>query len=600
MARTFPSPRLQPSSTPPTAWRYGSLSVAAAAVLLGAIDTYVIVLALPAILSDVGVGLERLQAGTPIISGFLLGYVVMMPLLGRLSDIYGRRPLLLLCLTLFAAGSLVTASAHDLGSAVAGRALQGLGGGGLVPVTLALVADLWPPQERGVPLGIVGAVQELGSVLGPLYGGALLTVGTWRAIFWLNLALAAALAAGLWVVRLAGATRRSRRTAFWRVDPIGTALAALALTSGALALVAPDPLRADATFGSLYTALGAVALTPLSLTAGAAAIAFGAWELRARSGPRVSRLRELARRADWPGSALLGGALAAVVVVFATADPSREVLSSSAVWALPAGAAAAGAFVMRERSARSPLIALRDFRARAAWGAMLTNFATGAALMAALVDVPLFARTTAFSDSQLGAALVLLRLLIGIPVGAVAGGLLWRRAGSRTVAAGGLIVAAAALLSMARWDAATLVAPLGVSWLHPSDPALIAAGIGFGLVIAPVNAAMLGVVAPAAHGLASALVVVARAVGMLVGVSVLTAVGLHAFFASAAALPSAQLLCPRTPLACPSFDALLRRAVLDELHTVFVGAAIAAAIAAALAGTLLIGRPDRHARQRHA
>ena len=129
------------------------LAIAAVSVLVAAMDTYVIVLALPAIMADVGIGVDQLQAATPIVSGFLLGYVVVMPLLGRLSDIYGRRPLLLLCLAVFAAGSLVTASATDLGSVVAGRALQGLGGGGLVPVTLALVADLWPADVRGLPLG---------------------------------------------------------------------------------------------------------------------------------------------------------------------------------------------------------------------------------------------------------------------------------------------------------------------------------------------------------------------------------------------------------------------------------------------------------------
>ena len=173
------------------------LAIAAASVLVAAMDTYVIVLALPAIMADVGIGVDQLQAATPIVSGFLLGYIVVMPLLGRLSDIHGRRPLLLLCLAVFAAGSLVTASATDIGSVVAGRALQGLGGGGLVPVTLALVADFWPADVRILPLGVIGGVQELGSVLGPLYGGLILTISSWQTIFWLNLPIGGVLALGL-------------------------------------------------------------------------------------------------------------------------------------------------------------------------------------------------------------------------------------------------------------------------------------------------------------------------------------------------------------------------------------------------------------------
>ena len=191
-------------------WR---LSFAAAGVMLAAADTYVVVLALPAIMADIGLSLDHLQAATPIISGFLLGYVALLPLLGRLSDILGRGPVFVGCLLLFAFGSLVTSSAQDLTGAVVGRALQGAGGGGLVPVTLAIVADLWPAGRRGFPLGVVGGVQELGSVLGPLYGAAILTFSTWRLIFWLNLPLAAMLGAGFLLSRPTPSATRSGRGA---------------------------------------------------------------------------------------------------------------------------------------------------------------------------------------------------------------------------------------------------------------------------------------------------------------------------------------------------------------------------------------------------
>ncbi len=124
----------------------------------------------------------------------MLGYVGALPLVGRIADLRGRVPVLVGSLVVFSLGSLVTASAYDLASMVAGRVLQGVGGGGLLPATLALVADLYPPRRRGLPLGVVGAVQELGNVVGPLYGGVVLAVGTWRDIFWINLAVGLVLA----------------------------------------------------------------------------------------------------------------------------------------------------------------------------------------------------------------------------------------------------------------------------------------------------------------------------------------------------------------------------------------------------------------------
>ncbi|MEP6797243.1 MAG: MFS transporter, partial [Lapillicoccus sp.] len=146
------------------------LAVASLAVLLAAADTYVVVLALPDMMAGVGLGIESIQRATPIISGFLLGYVAVLPLIGRLADVLDRSRILLTCMMIFVVGSAVTALAVELPVLVAGRVIQGLGGGGLVPATLAIVADLWPRERRGAPLGVVGAVQELGAVLGPVLG----------------------------------------------------------------------------------------------------------------------------------------------------------------------------------------------------------------------------------------------------------------------------------------------------------------------------------------------------------------------------------------------------------------------------------------------
>src|SRR3954469_7015111 len=173
------------------------LGLAAVAVMFAAADTYVVVLSLPDMMGSVGLSVDQLQRAAPIVSGFLLGYVAMLPLIGRIADLRGRTPVLVAALVVFAFGSLVTAAAYDLGSLVTGRFLQGVGGGGLVPVTLALGADLSPAERRGVPLGVVGAVQELGSVLGPLYGAVVLAFGTWRDIFWINLAVGLLLAAAI-------------------------------------------------------------------------------------------------------------------------------------------------------------------------------------------------------------------------------------------------------------------------------------------------------------------------------------------------------------------------------------------------------------------
>ncbi len=222
------------------------LALAAVAVAFAAADTYVVVLALPEMVGAVGVSTEELQRAAPIISGFLLGYVAMLPLIGRIADLRGRLPVLVAALVIFAFGSLVTALAYDMPSMVTGRFLQGLGGGGLVPATLALVADLYPVHRRAVPLGIVSAVQEAGSVLGPVFGAAVLAVADWRAIFLINLAvglvLAAAIQSTTWSER--SRTKRDAGPTAPLAGPPRGALLLVTLVPGRWCSYAPRPCSA--------------------------------------------------------------------------------------------------------------------------------------------------------------------------------------------------------------------------------------------------------------------------------------------------------------------------------------------------------------------
>src|SRR3990172_7903745 len=130
------------------------------AVFLGALDQTVVVTLLEPILNGVDVPLGEFYRAAWVINGYILGYVVAMPLMGRIADVYGHARIFLLALFVFLVGSLWVSASQSLNMLIVARAVQAVGGGALVPVSMAIVADHVPVARRAVGLGFLGAAAE--------------------------------------------------------------------------------------------------------------------------------------------------------------------------------------------------------------------------------------------------------------------------------------------------------------------------------------------------------------------------------------------------------------------------------------------------------
>lgn len=160
-------------------------------VFIAADDQVVVVTILPSIMGDFRLGVDDLGQVSWIITGYLLGYTCGMPLIGKLSDVYGHRQVYVSAMVLFAVGSVLCAIANDLWPLVGYRILQAVGGGAVIPVTIAMIGHLFPPGRRAPALGLLGASAEFGGVIGPMWGALIDRFLDWRWVFWINVPLVA-------------------------------------------------------------------------------------------------------------------------------------------------------------------------------------------------------------------------------------------------------------------------------------------------------------------------------------------------------------------------------------------------------------------------
>ncbi len=375
-----------------------AMLVAGLGIFLAALDQTVIVTALWPISQEMAIPVTELDKAAWVVTAYLLGYTVALPLMGRVADVYGQRKIFLLSLGVFMLGSLLCAIAPSLGWLIAARGLQAVGGGAVLPVGMAMASHIYSQKHVPFMLGILGAVAEAGGVIGPLWGAAIMQwmdglfkISGWRWIFWVNLPLGLLFAALMFFTPSLARLPRFPG----RIDWLGAGLLGIGLLALSLGLSTPGSVGAWAGLNSLQPGEQAEWLTPQTV-----------------------------------------GLLALSLLMFAL-------------------------FAMWQRRAREPLMPhdLLSWRNRPFAAANLANLLVGAALIITMVNVPLYVASVLDGTAADG-GLMLLRMTAFIPLGAVAGGLLGVRVQYRWVAMAGLLVTAAGFLQMRGWTLQSADDPL--------------------------------------------------------------------------------------------------------------------------------------------
>jgi MFS family permease len=499
--------------------------------------------------SDLQIPLQQLDRAAWVISAYLLGYVIAMPFMGRISDLYGRRLVFVVCLSIFGVASLFCGLATVLGESiditflqhlginvaapgspgtpsllqpglvwlVAARFVQAAGGGAIIPVAMAVAGDYYGERQRALALGLVGMVTETGGVLGPLYGAAIVQTFTWHMIFYLNIPLVTLLLVCILFLLKRHSSDSTEPKGTQRLDLPGTLLLGASLICLSLGL-------------SQEAVVGSAGLT-------------------AANKPTPIQNNP--------------GLLACAFVLFL---------------------AFAGLEILRERRATHghtlPIVEPSLFKSRAFSASSLVSLLVGAALIIAMADIPLFIATV-LNGNALDSGLALLRLTVMIPIGAALGGWLCAHLTCRLTALVGLLLAAAGFWLMHQW-------PIAVD-LNQITLSTLSCGLGFGLVIAPISTTAINAVRTCQMGMGASVVTVLRMTGMILGLAGLTSWGLGRFYD---VVNSFRLPAGVTPFsqAYTTFEAHVATLAAHDVFTSIFLAAGVLCLVAILPAFLLEGR----------
>lgn len=433
---------------------------------LSALDQSIVATALPRIVGDLG-GVTHLSW---VVTAYVLTTTATMPLYGKLSDQYGRKPLLYAAILIFLAGSALCGLAQSMTQLIVFRAIQGLGAGGLLPLAQIIIGDLVPPRQRGRRQGLIGAVFAISSVAGPVIGGIITDALSWHWIFYINL-------------------------------PVG--LIAIAMIGTAL-----------------------------------------------RNRPHQATRRQI----DYAGAVLLAGATTALLLVLSLGGATLPWTSPEIIGFGIATVVLAVLFVRREMAAPEPILPMTLFGNRLFVVACSVLALTFMGLMGASVFFPLFFQVVMGVDAAMS-GLLISALMCGIVISSFTNGRVMHRTGrykpAQILGLGGASLAFAGL----SWGALT------GQGLWVIEPALLAVGLGLGLVMPNMTTAVQNAVPLRDMGAATATLAFFRSLGGVVGVAASGAVlsgklhgqlggmGAHGELALAAGVDQIRALAPAERLA---------------------------------------------------